>query len=501
MTHPDPVPHPDHWLTNGIRQIGKTEYVLFAVAVLCMSLTIITTWPLWQNRTSPPNLPILPALTGVPFGALILLSLAVALWQPRKGFIGHLIVLGVAIAFDQIRCQPQIFSLPVLMAACLWREFRPVARWFLIAMWLWAGVHKLLSPDWMGPISWTLLDMLGMENSLEWYRPFAWSVGIGEIVLGVIAIFKPRWAAFVCGGMHFGIVIMLVNMNWNFSVLYWNVANAIIGFWLLWSWRTESVSDENVARRWPRELWQQVVVVILLISPVGVYNGMVPHFLAHVLYSDNMPKPMMTTAAGPEEINVWESLYVPIPRLPAILRQYFESVADIGDKLHIYDPRPGMLHLHYGMAQFEAGESVLHRAEPISQAAFWDATTGVGQGFAQDYPPAVFYLEKAGIKMLKRTQNGKIYAIQFSPDKYNARLFQHVSGLLNLEQIQLADCELRDEDLEHVTYLPVLYGIGLDNTPVTNAALIHLDKVDKLRHLERNGTEITDAAVREWLDR
>lgn len=483
-------------VNRGIRQIGKTEYVMFVVCLCGMALTIITTWPLWQNRIDPPNLPLISGMSGISFGGLIILSILVAMIDPRRGIVLHFAVLLTAIAFDQLRCQPQIFSIPVLMAACVWRDMRPVCRWFLVAMWLWAGVHKLISPYWMGPSSWSLLDRMGLKSAMDWYTAFAWSAGIGEILLALIAIFKPKIAAPFCVALHLGIVGMLLAMNWNFSVLYWNIATAIAGSWLLWTASGESGSHPESAalpaRIWPRKTWQQIIVVVLLIAPAGVYGGWTPHFLAHVLYSDHMPRAVISTNGGAWEISTWNSLHAPVPRVKRILRQYFDSVAEPGDKLHILDSRPWLDDQYFCMD--ERG-----RSRAIKPAVFFDANSGFVRGIAKDYEPAVFQFQQAGIRMVKKTEDGMIFAIEFSPQNYKLELLRQIKYFPNLEQIQLAGCDLKDSHLSELAEMPMLLGIGLDNTPVTNDCLRHLEKLPRLQHLEYQGTQLTDDEVRDLL--
>jgi uncharacterized membrane protein YphA (DoxX/SURF4 family) len=477
-----------------MRRIGVIPWLMLAVCCICVAATILTTWPLWQDRVHPPNVPLLPWLGGISFGVPLLGSLLIQLWAPRMGTYLFCLVLAAAMACDLIRCQPQMFALPVLMVACVWPGFRVVGRWFLVAMWLWAGLHKLLSPDWMGPSSWSLLDRMGWEAALDWYQPFAWSVAIGEIVLAVVAVAKPRWAAIPAAALHLGIVVMLLDMGWNFSVLYWNIANAFVGAWLLWTCPDDRTASARPIAAWPAERWQQAVTVILLVTPAGVYNGWVPHFLAHVLYSDNMPKAMMTTLDGPEEMDTWDTLHAPLPRVPAILRGYFQRIARPGEKLHLYETRPGMQHQQYWMP--DSGGPVL----AITEEEFRQ-DSGVGPGISKDYPPAVFYLQEAGVRLLKRTERGMIYALQFQPQGYSPETFRHVAGLLNLEQIQLADCPVTDDDLRYVNGLRMLYGIGVENTQLTDGCLPHLSSLPRLRIIEYAGSQLTAEAVQNLLDR
>ena len=472
---------------TGSGRLDRVSFGMYVVCLAAMALTIVITWPLWQARLSPPNLPLVLFLPELSFGPLLLGSLALALALPRTGFLVHVVLLVAALTFDQIRCQPQIFSIPVLMAACLFRDFRIIACWFLVALWFWAGLHKLLSPDWLGPGAWTVLTELGLSQASQWYQAFAWLVGLGEIGLAVVAVLKPRWGAFFCLALHFGIAAILIGMNWNYSVLFWNVAMGVVGCWLLmdWSRKRRAAVDSNIV--WPRLLWQQVLVVCVLISPAGFYSNHMPSFLSHTLYSDNLLKAMVTTEQGAVEIETWDTLHVPIPKTQAILRDYFFRTAKPGEKLHLLDPRPG-----YADRYYMAGDD--GRIGTCEAAEFWSGA-GVGRGIAKDYGPAVFNLQEAGARLLKRSENGMIYAVEIPAEKYSTEVFSNVAGLLNLEQINVAGCAVEDADLSYLVNLPVLMGIDLAGTNITDEALPYLQQVPQLRQFYYEETGVTDDAV------
>ena len=475
------------WWNRGFHQAGKLPYLLFVVALICLALTLVTTWPLWQDRVDPPNVPLFDGLSGLSFGWLIMVAIGGSLFFPRKGTIAIICLLAVAMAFDLIRCQPQMFAFPFLLAACLWSTGRSLCRWYLIAMWLWAGLHKLLSADWMGPSSWYLLKQMGFDNAFDLYLVFAIGVAVSEIVLALLALFFPRVAAIGCVALHAGIVVMLLSIDWNFSVLYWNVANAAIGCWLLWTWGSESGSLVERIRLTGYPVWQKGVVALLIISPAGIYNGWVPHFLAHVLYSDNLPKPMMASSTGSTEFKLWDALHAPIPRPIPVLTSYFERVGKPGDKLHILDPRPGMPDRY-----LQLGDTRIARS--ISREKFWSAD-GI-RGIAKDNPISIFHLQKSEVKLVARKKNGPLFAIEFTPENYSPETFARIEGLLNLEQIQISGCDVGDEDLQSVAVLPLLTGIDLSANPrLSDACLENLKGLKNLRFIGIEGTGISQAAV------
>ena len=125
----------------------RNDLQLFrCLLVAAQGATIVVTWPLWQVRFSPPMLPVL----GGPqwnFGLLLLASLGYVLWRPRLGLLAHTCLLIVAAAQDQMRLQPEFISLTILLWGTLpSRGAQLTARVHLIALWFFAGLHKLTSP-------------------------------------------------------------------------------------------------------------------------------------------------------------------------------------------------------------------------------------------------------------------------------------------------------------------------------------------------------------------
>ena len=217
--------------TNSIQQdFGWVRYAVFVAVLICLALTIVTTWSLWQVRQTPPNLPIFEAVQPFNYQWLLMGSLVVALLAPRIGCLTLIAVLGVSMLGDLIRCQPQMFAMPILLIGCVWQRFQKISVWFLISMWIWTGVHKILSPHWFGPV------MHGFGQHFGWSPEttalIAWLAPIAEITVGVLAILVPRLAAVGCVALHLGIAATLLALNWNFSVLYWNFATAIAGCYM-----------------------------------------------------------------------------------------------------------------------------------------------------------------------------------------------------------------------------------------------------------------------------
>ena len=227
--------------TDRVVPITPIAYAMTVVCVACQLATIILSWPVWQARDLTHRFPNLPWIEGTPqFDTQWLLvgSLVLVLVKPRRfGMALHLIVLSLAIGMDQIRFQPQFIAIAVLMAASVWPAARRICVWYVISIWIWAGLHKLMSPEWFANASYGLLipavDQYDPWHLWRYHDSLAIVIAISELGLGLLAIAKPRLAAVACIPMHAGIVMFLFWIDWNYSVVPWNVCSAIVGCWLL----------------------------------------------------------------------------------------------------------------------------------------------------------------------------------------------------------------------------------------------------------------------------
>ncbi|MFN8528003.1 MAG: hypothetical protein U0670_05280 [Anaerolineae bacterium] len=236
------------------------------LAVGCQAATIVVTWRLWQVRSLPPLLPAIP-LPSFDMGALLLLSLAIFLVRPRVGWITHAGLLLYAMLMDQTRIQPQMISLAVLMLGTIpQKAAQSTARMYLVALWTWAGLNKLLSPVFIiatGRMMTSILFPFLPDVILQFS---GYAIALTELSIGVMT-FVPRTrkvAAVVAFGLHVGILLTLIRMEWNSSVWAWNVALAFAGFALVWPWHENSVAMLR-ANGWIVRL----AAAVMLIAPVG----------------------------------------------------------------------------------------------------------------------------------------------------------------------------------------------------------------------------------------
>ena len=448
----------------------QSRKLLLWICAVAQAAAVGVTWPLWQSRESQPNLPLVEMLSAVPFGWIMLATLLVVVVRPALGLPAHAVCLGLAIAGDQFRLQPQFFGLAILMWGCISETGARVCRWYLVAMWLWAGMHKGLSPDWWGHRSWNLVSRAGLEPE-SFSLAFALVTVVAEIALGLLAIWRPKLAAPVCVIAHLGIVIFLSPLfaGWNYSVIPWNICTAIVG---------ASVLRRSIGG-WPATRSESWIAAALLIYPLGFYSGWVDRSLSHVLYSDNLPRGLITSGDTITEIDGWGRLGVPFPSQQRLLQQYFQLVGGLGATLHVLEPRWGLADRFFVLDENRVSMEI--RSE-----SFYNKEKGDGalHGIGLDDRRAVFALTRAGVRLLKRAEGQMVYAAEFTPASFDPLVLRWLVGLPNLEQLQFQGCPIEERDLKFVEGIKSLTGIGIEGTRISRAGFERLQSMPNLKLIE-----------------
>ena len=473
----------------GPLSLDKKRLGLLWLGVVCQAATVGITQPLWLVRVTPPNLPTF-SVPDFDFLGPLYLSLLLTLFVPRPGMALHWAILILAGVFDQYRLQPQFYALAVLMSVCVWSSWHTFTRWFLISTWLWAGFHKLLSADWFGHASYWLVHRAEIEGAKEFHVVIAVLIALIEIAVGILACVKPRWATVGCVLMHVGIIVSLSPwiLNWNESVLPWNLAMAVIGGWVMWT----------STDLWPKTNVQCAIAVAWMVLPMGFFVGWMDHGFSGVLYSDSLPRGQVTTVEGTRRINGWGDLHVPFPNERRTLRMYFEQSSRPGDFLHISDPRI-LLNDQF----FVLNNSGV--AQEIAEMEFYSGEAAIGGGpqfgVGLDELRSIFALRQAGVKMLSRKPGAPIYAVAFTPENYEPVLLESLKGLPNLEQVQLAGTAVSNADLVFLRPLRMLTGVGLDQTKVSDEGIRTLQRLPYLRAIECDGTAVSEECLHQVLGR
>jgi hypothetical protein len=324
----------EFWSTTGLR---------YALA-LCQAATVLITYPVWRARAAPPMLPALPWFPALSVGPALLGSLGLIAWRPRAGLWAHTVVMVCAVLSDQTRLQPHTLSMLLLLWATLPDErARSVGRAHLVALWFWAGLHKLLSPTFRHETARWLLAGLLPHASARAGLIAAYAVALGELGLALLAL-APRTRRVAAGcavALHAGILIALspLGRNINPGIWPWNVALPLAALALLPTWR-EGPRASLRAAPWPA----RVACVVLCVAPAGYYVGAVDAYLAHVLYAGETPVALFCDAEGicalePQTRATLRALRVALPPEPRLMRAYFLRVCGPGERLVVRDPR------------------------------------------------------------------------------------------------------------------------------------------------------------------
>ena len=447
--------------------------MLLLISTFAQLCTLIITWPLWNVRTDIPHLPVFElGIPQVSFGWVLVLTLAVVPFRPRLGVWLHFALMLVASLFDQMRTQPQFLATWILMLATLGPTWKNYIRWFLSSLWIWAGLHKAFSPEWNSFLAFEMADVFGLEAK-SWFLVVAIAVAVTEIVVGLLAWWKPKWGAIGCVLLHVGIVIWLLPplYNWNFSVIPWNLATAVVGFWILWTCDSQSTN------------WQRWTFCVFMIAPVGFYFGALDHGYSHVLYSGMIPRGLITRTDGSvEKITAWGELAIPFPNERRTIKQRFLKDSQEGDRLHIRDPRASLSDLHFIKRKTTI--------EQIDRSEFFSEDLNSVTGFEFDSRQHIFLLSLAGAKMFKRSESTMIYVIEFDPERFDLKQLEYMRHVPNIEQIQLSDTSVTDEDMELIVEMPKLEVIALDGTAITDRGIGILSKSKTLKQILINGREI-----------
>jgi hypothetical protein len=448
-------------------QLSRWRFAGLFFACAMQAATLMITWPLWQPRVSPPHLPLVEPLSHWPFGVLLIGSLLVTLLTPRWGWFAHVALLCLAIVGDQFRIQPQFIGLAIL----IWSAASPVGwafgRWYLIALWFWAGVHKLISPDWWADYPWSLMSQAGVAPQ---GKTLIFAVGVIaiELLLAVLAVLKPRWAVPFCLLVHLGILVLFSPWlaNRNYSVLPWNLAMATFGACMLWT----------ASPGWPVQRWERWLAVCLLGYPALYFTGWLDRGLGHVLYAGNVPRGLVARGGEVKEIEGWGELAVPFPSQNRLLRQYFALTAEPGDRLLIRTPFVQPKERFYLLGNTRQVEELQRSSEAFRN--------NFGFGNFPDDPEAVQELLAFKVKLLRRTPAEMVFAAEVAPENFEERVLVLLRRLPNLEQLQLAGCPVEDRDLGYLLQLKSLRGIGLARTKLGPAAISKIKSLPQMEVVE-----------------
>lgn len=317
----------------------RAMFCMRLLLVAAQAATILLTWRVWQVRSFPPLLPLLP-VPQVPMAWPLLATLGLAAVAPRAGVPAHAATLLWAIVADQCRMQPHVISLATL----LWGTTglaggTIVMRAALVALWFYAGLHKLLSPDFYvrsGPL---FLQAAWPGAPAGLAAPLAAAVAITEMALATGSLLPRvrRAVGVAAAAVHVAVVLLLaLRLGWDRPVWPWNAALACVAPAVLLHWRGRGLgAGWSIAPRAAR--W---AAGVLLVLPAGYWLGVVDAFLAHAVYSDDRPRAFVCTPFSRTDVNaICDRHGVVLPPAHRLCAPFFRGVGNPGEWLEVEDPR------------------------------------------------------------------------------------------------------------------------------------------------------------------
>ncbi|MGI8807889.1 MAG: DoxX family protein [Acidimicrobiales bacterium] len=302
-----------------------------------LTVTIFLTWDLWQTRAYPPMLDVsglpLPQLgVGVP----LLAALVWSLYRPRLGVAVFAVVLAYSFLADQTRVQPEMLSLSLLLVTTVLGPAGPaLARTHLASMWCWAGVHKLLSLDFLdGSAQWMFAALPVRPAALG--EAFGWIVAGLELGVGIL-VAVPRTRRFgvaLALFLHGAVLYVLSPLGYgaNEAVWPWNLALPLAAVAVFWP-RPTATGLTNGGRR-----LVALACVVLALFPAGFYAGVVDDYAAHGLYADDNATAYCAPACTKSWQDTESAFGVPLPPEPRLYRAYFDQTCTAGERL-VVSPR------------------------------------------------------------------------------------------------------------------------------------------------------------------
>lgn len=291
--------------------------------------TLALTWPLFGTRASPPLLPFpdrsaAAALAAQPIWILVVASLALLAWRPVWGGPLHAAAVLASALLDTTRFTPPVVSLALLGLAVSQPALHGLGRAHLSALWIWAGLHKLLSPAYFAVLAPMLSARLCDVGPLRDHAGLM--VALLELTLGVVSL-VPRLRAVgpLAASVHLSVVGSLMALHMNEGVWAWNLTLAAIASFLF--------SEEAQA---PPPRRSELALQLLLVGlPALSYVAPLHPTLAHHLYSGATPTTLTCGADGcTPDVELRAGLRafgVPIPPSLDTLEAYFRATCAPGD--------------------------------------------------------------------------------------------------------------------------------------------------------------------------
>lgn len=327
---------------QGVRTLSGGLLVPRLLIASCQAATILINKRLFEARDFPPPLPVADWLPQVSMVIPLLVSVSLLVIFPRLGLFVHWTFLGYALISDQTRMQPPVISIALLLAGTIpWPLGRVIAATHLVTQLFWAGLHKLLSSEYMEQTAQIFYNTLPFSN--EFLRQhLGWMLAGSEILLSLLLLIRPlrRLGVLLLIALHAGILIEMspLGLGWNLTITPWNIALPIAAFVFFW----------NLSSFLPSNLLSQrkvtVVMLALALFPLGFYLGVVDAYVSHNLFTDNLPNAFRCdiTCTRFVDSDIIEEFRTVIPAR-RLHKMYFAQTCRPGETLSIHPRRVRIL--------------------------------------------------------------------------------------------------------------------------------------------------------------
>ena len=289
---------------------GRVLFLLCASLVFCLLVTRKAFIPADVDYPRVPMLPFfdpeLPLLLLSLLFGLLMFSLGILPFlKDRKKVVVFIALLFLVFFLDDIdRFQPWFFiHFPMIVFVALRNEngFQ-FARWGMIFMYFWGGLHKLnqnfaweVFPYLMKPFKMTSIHYLPPEEIGSYSLPsafhLAWIVPAVELLIALFLLLPVlrKAGVFLAIGLHLITLYILgpFGHNWNSAVWIWKTELLLLVVVLFY--RDSTLLQEQFAFFRKGKL-AVAFLVLMGIAPVLWYFNTWPHALSYHLYSGYNPQ-------------------------------------------------------------------------------------------------------------------------------------------------------------------------------------------------------------------
>lgn len=309
---------------------------LVRIAALGLLAGILLSPALWgfASRGAFPLLPLMGAahVAGAVLwqGLLVVVPVLAALLFPKKKIFPLLTIGALALlcCLDLSRLQPWVWCYFLILSLGVLKGDATAFRLLLAGIYTWSGLNKLSPYFAEGNFSWFCEAFALTKNAAHW-PALGYGVAILETALGLGLIWPKtsKIAAWGLVAMHALILVFLVKLQWNYVVIPWNIALAV----MLWLLVVSGRFDNKALIIKSLVNWPAAVLLLVWVFPALYWLGMWPYTLSWQLYSNNQAEA------------TFESDRSNFAQNAAMLHQWDQYAFDNGARLQLDDWSYGAL--------------------------------------------------------------------------------------------------------------------------------------------------------------